>query len=332
MRTLTRFKFRFIRSIKTGPSGRRHILVSEWNLPTMGQIEDLRLFVKVVDSGGIARAAEEMNIAKSAVSRRLAQLEKRYSVRLIDRQPRVWEITSAGQELYQRASHMVAEVDELDADFLQVGHTLKGPLSITIAREFGLAHLKPTLFKFAKDHPNIDLTIDFDDRTVDLDSENYDLAVRVTATELQGLHCHRIGTTHHGLFASQGYAANHPLPESVEELPSHPLLHYGSERRATWAFEHDGKRKTVKFRPTLRSNNGTFLLDAALNDEGIIRLPLFVVDNEAPKGTLVPVLPHLKHVDYGIYVVHSSKVRVNKRMRSMIDALTESCMPLTETG
>lgn len=296
----------------------------------MGQIEDLRLFVKVVDSGGIARAAEEMNIAKSAVSRRLAQLEDRYSVRLIDRQPRVWEVTSAGQELYQRASNMVAEVDELDSDFLQVGNTLQGPLSITIAREFGLAYLKPPLFKFAKDHPNIDLTIDFDDRTVDLDSENYDLAVRITSTELQGLHCHRLGTTQHGLFVSQGYAQTHRLPENIEDLTEHPLLHYGSERRASWAFGHQGKQRTVKFRPALRSNYGTFLLDAALNDDGIIRLPLFVVDSQVQKGELVPVLPHLKHVEYGIYVVHSRKRRLNKRMRAMMDALSESCGPLNQ--
>jgi DNA-binding transcriptional LysR family regulator len=327
MRTLICFPFRLVRSIKTN-----HICVhlNERDIRTMGQIEDLRLFVKVVDSGGIARAAEEMNIAKSAVSRRLAQLEERYSVRLIDRQPRVWEVTSAGQELYQRASQMVAEVDELDADFLQVGHTLKGPLSITIAREFGLAYLKPTLFKFAQDHPNIDLTIDFDDRTVDLDSENYDLALRVTATELQGLHCHRLGTTQHGLFASKGYAATRRLPENEDELSDHPLLHYGAERRATWAFGHEGKRRTVKFRPALRSNYGTFLLDAALNDDGIIRLPLFVVDKQVQKGKLVPVMPHLKHVDYGIYVVHSSKRRLNKRMRAMIDALSESCVPLKQ--
>ncbi len=294
----------------------------------MGQIEDLRLFVKVVDSGGIARAAEEMNIAKSAVSRRLAQLEDRYSIRLIDRQPRVWEVTSAGQELYLRASQMVAEVNELDADFSQVGHTLMGPLSITIAREFGLAYLKPTLFKFAQDHPNIDLTVDFDDRTVDLDSENYDLAVRVTATELHGLNCRRLGATRHGLFASRGYESARGLPESIEELTDHPLLHYGPERRATWAFEHDGKRRAVKFRPTLRSNYGTFLLDAALNDDGIIRLPLFVVDSQVQEGNLVPVLAHLKHAEYGIYVVHSSKRRLNKRMRAMMDALSKSCDPL----
>lgn len=187
----------------------------------MGQIEDLRLFVKIVDSGGIARAAEEMSIAKSAVSRRLAQLEDRYGVRLIDRQPRVWEVTSAGQELYQRASAMVADVDDLDADFLHLGHTPKGPLSISVAREFGLTFLKPTLFQFAEKHPQIDLVIDFDDRTVDLEAENYDLAIRVTATELKGLNCQRIGTTRHGLFASRSYAEAKGLPKTVDQLTDH---------------------------------------------------------------------------------------------------------------
>ncbi len=84
----------------------------------------------------------------------------------------------------------------------------------------------------------------------------------------------------------------------------------------------------MKFRPALRSNYGTFLLDVALNDDGIIRLPLFVVDSQVKRGNLVPVLAHLKHADYGIYVVHSSKRRINKRMRAMIDALSESCVPL----
>ena len=291
----------------------------------MGQIEDLRLFVKIVDSGGIARAAEEMSIAKSAVSRRLAQLEGRYGVRLIDRQPRVWEITAAGQELYQRARAMLADADDLDADFLHVGHTPKGPLSITVAREFGLTFLKPTLFQFAEDHPQIDLVIDFDDRTVDLESENYDLAVRVTATELKGLNCHRIGTTRHGLFASRSYAKANGLPTTTEQLTDHPLLHYGAARRATWEFKDEGRKRIVTFRPTLRSNYGSFLVDAALKDVGIIRLPLFVVDEQATAGRLIPVLEHLEHRDYGIYVVHSANRRLNKRMRMLMDALEKAC-------
>lgn len=291
----------------------------------MGQIEDLRLFVKTVDSGGIARAAEEIGIAKSAVSRRLAQLEERYGVRLIDRQPRVWEVTTAGQELYQRASSMVSDADDLDYDFLHLGHAPKGPLSISVAREFGLTFLKQTLFQFAEDHPQIDLVIDFDDRTVDLDAENYDLAVRVTASELKALNCHRIGTTRHGLFASRRYAQIKGLPQTLDELTDHPLLHYGRARRAVWEFEDEGKKRSIAFRPALRSNYGSFLVDAALRNSGIIRLPLFVVEEQVSAGCLVPVLENLKHKDYGIYVVHSANRRLNKRMRMLMDALEGAC-------
>ena len=291
----------------------------------MGQIEDLRLFVKTVDSGGIARAAEEIGIAKSAVSRRLAQLEERYGVRLIDRQPRVWEVTTAGQELYQRASSMVSYADDLDSDFLHLGHAPKGPLSISVAREFGLTFLKQTLFQFAEDHPQIDLVIDFDDRTVDLDAENYDLAVRVTASELKALNCHRIGTTRHGLFASRRYAQIKGLPQTLDDLTDHPLLHYGRTRRAVWEFEDEGKKRSIAFRPALRSNYGSFLVDAALRNSGIIRLPLFVVEEQVSAGCLVPVLENLKHKDYGIYVVHSANRRLNKRMRMLMDALEGAC-------
>lgn len=291
----------------------------------MGQIEDLRLFVKTVDSGGIARAAEEIGIAKSAVSRRLAQLEERYGVRLIDRQPRVWEVTTAGQELYQRASSMVSDADDLDSDFLHLGHAPKGPLSISVAREFGLTFLKQTLFQFAEDHPQIDLVIDFDDRTVDLDAENYDLAVRVTSSELKALNYHRIGTTRHGLFASRKYAQIKGLPQTLDDLTDHPLLHYGRARRAVWEFEDEGKKRSIAFRPALRSNYGAFLVDAALRNSGIIRLPLFVVEEQVSARCLVPVLENLKHKDYGIYVVHSANRRLNKRMRMLMDALEGAC-------
>ena len=92
----------------------------------MGQIEDLRLFVSVVDEGSIARAADALGIAKSAVSRRLQQLEDRYEIKLVDRQPRNWEVTKAGQELYQRAVAMVADADDLDSDYLHASRSLSG--------------------------------------------------------------------------------------------------------------------------------------------------------------------------------------------------------------
>ena len=294
----------------------------------MGQIEDLRLFVSVVDRGGVARAADALGIAKSAVSRRLGQLEERYEVRLIDRQPGAWEVTTAGHELYQRAIRMVSDADDLDSDFMHASHSLKGPLSVTIAREFGLSFLRPTLFKFMSTHPQIDLTIDFDDRTVDLDAENYDLAVRITSGDLDGLINHQIGVTRLGLFASASYLEKHGVPTDLGELTSHPLLNYGAARRATWEFVEGGKKRTVEFQPALNSNNAPFLVDAALQNAGIIRLPDFIVASALREGTLVPVLPDCMVADFGIYIAHSANRRLNKRMRALMETLERSCKAL----
>lgn len=294
----------------------------------MGQIEDLKLFVTVVDSGGIARAAERLNIAKSAVSRRLAQLEERFSVRLIDRQPRTWEITTAGQELYQRAAQMVADADELDADFKQETQSLVGPLSVSIAREFGLSFLTPVLLEFIEQHPEIELTLDFDDRTVDLERKNFDMAVRVTGGELAGLVGVPLGKSRHGLYASPHYLAAHGRPENLEDLSKHQLLHYGDARRATWEFFCEGKKRNIQFQPVLNSNTGTFLLDAALSGMGIARLPDFIMEKTGEASGLEAVLPQCEIEEWSINLVYSEKRRLNKRMRAFIAALQRHCATL----
>jgi len=294
----------------------------------MGQIEDLRLFITVVDEGGIARASETLGIAKSAVSRRLSQLEDRYDVRLIDRHPGTWEISQAGQELYQRAVPMVTEASDLDADFMHTSRSLSGPLRVSVPREFGMSFLRPTLFEFVRDHPEIDVTVDFEDRTVDLESENYDLAIRITSGGLDGLNAVRLASTRHGLYASPGYLESAGIPKDPADLKAHTLLHYGADRRTVWEFGFNGRKARVEFKPDLGSNAGAFLVDAALNDLGIIRLPDFVVADALTSKALVQLLPDAEFREYGVFLVSSSKRRVNKRMRSFMASLETRCAML----
>lgn len=296
----------------------------------MGQIEDLKLFVNVVDEGSIARAAEALGIAKSAVSRRLSQLEDRYDVRLIDRQPGTWDVTQAGQELYQRAVPMVADASDLDADFMHTSRSLNGPLRVSVPREFGMSFLRPTLYEFIEDHPEIAVTVDFEDRTVDLESENYDLAIRITSGSLDGMNTMRLASTRHGLYASPGYIERTGTPEDPADLKAHKLLHYGADRRTIWEFVFKGRKSKVEFKPYLGSNAGAFLLDAALNDMGIIRLPDFVVARAVGVKTLVPILPKAEFQEYGVFLVSSSKRRVNKRMRAFMTALEDYCAALCQ--
>lgn len=225
---------------------------------------------------------------------------------------------------------MVADADDLDADFKQEARGLSGPLKVTIAREFGLAFLEPMLFAFMKAHPEIALTIDFDDRIADLKNENYDLAVRITDSETADLTCLPLGIAHHGLFASPDYVEKLGIPATVSDLTNHAILHYGSSRRPRWEFMCHGKPQSVTFRSALNSNNGPFLMDAAINGKGIARLPEFLARGSVESGQLVAVLPEVELAAFTIQVAYRANRRLNKRMRAFVTALQTSCAMLKQ--
>ncbi|MEE9428229.1 MAG: LysR family transcriptional regulator [Paracoccaceae bacterium] len=297
----------------------------------MGQIEDLRLFVLVVESGSISKAAEKLRIAKSAVSRRLGLLEDRYDTRLIDRVPGVWEVTETGLEVYQRATRVVSDVDEIEDDFANTSADLSGPLYLSVPRDFGIAFLNNVLIKFKTRNPEIQLAVDFDDRTVDLARENYDFTVRITSELESGVSGVRIGTVQHRLFASPNYIQAHSVPQSLDELRHHPLLHFRTARRAIWDFVNaKGKPQSFEFQPFLNSNSGVFLLEATLKGLGIARLPDFVASHAQADGRLVPVLSHMTIPDLGIYLVHAENRRLNRRMRLFTEEMKLACLPRSD--
>ena len=287
----------------------------------MLQIEDVRVFINIVESGGVARAAEAMNIAKSAVSRRLRLIEERYNVQLVDRRPGVWEVTPAGHEFHQRALQILSDIEDLDTDFSQQRQSLAGPLSVSVSRDLGLNFLQTQLLAFAARYPEIQLTLDFDNRLVDLDRENYDLAIRISREDGADHMVKLLGKTFLRLYASRDYGDQSGLPETFEGLSSHPLLHYGTARRAVWQFETQTGPRSFAFQPALNSNSGRFLLDATLAGHGIALLPDFIASESCQRGALVPVLPHLSQKDRAITLVYSKKRRLNRRMRAFIDEI-----------
>ncbi len=291
----------------------------------MGQIEDLRLFVDVVTHASLTRAAATLNIAKSAVSRRLRLLEDRYGTQLIDRRPGVWEVTPAGHELYQRAVRLLTEAGEIDADFTSARLSLAGPLSVSVPRAYGVAFLMPALLRFRSGHPQIQLTVDFDDRRVDLAHENYDLAIRIAEAPDPTLVAHSLGQSQHRLYASPDYAASTGLPDTLAALAQHPLLHFGPARRASWAFETANGPQTITFQPALNANSGEFLLAATIAGHGIARLPDFVARQAEAAGRVVPVLPDLRVASWQIQLVYASTRLVNRRMRAFIGAMSAAC-------
>ena len=288
----------------------------------MGQMEDLKLYVQVVEQGSISKAASILRIAKSAVSRRISILEERYNSVLIDRTPGKWEITKVGLDLYQRSRALVAEFEEVNEDFTSLHAQISGPLNISIPRDFGLNYLRQKLFEFQGKYPNIKLSIDFDDRFVDLETENYDFAIRITAQADTKYISKRIGAIRRYLCASPEYLSLNGTPQNLEDLQAHSLLHYGSTKRGNWTFQtSDRKEKSIKFSPTISSNSGQFLGEAALNNIGISMLPDFIADKYIDTGQLKTILPQYSLSPYEIYLTHLGSRRLNRRMRAFSSAL-----------
>jgi DNA-binding transcriptional LysR family regulator len=288
----------------------------------MGQMEDLKLYVQVVEQGSISKAASILRIAKSAVSRRISILEERYSSVLIDRTPGKWEITKVGLDLYQRSRALVAEFEEVNEDFTSLHAQISGPLNISIPRDFGLNYLRQKLFEFQGKYPNIKLSIDFDDRFVDLETENYDFAIRITAQADTKYISKRIGAIRRYLCASPEYLSLNGTPQNLEDLQAHSLLHYGSTKRGNWTFQtSDRKEKSIKFSPTISSNSGQFLGEAALNNIGISMLPDFIAYKYIDTGQLKTILPQYSLSPYEIYLTHLGSRRLNRRMQAFSSAL-----------
>lgn len=279
-------------------------------------MEDLRLFTFVVENRGISKAADKLNIAKSAVSRRLNLLEERYSAKLIDRAPGRWDVTEVGRELYQRATRTVNDFEEIEADFKSTHTDISGPLAISVPREFGISFLSKVFTDFKSKYPEIQLTADFDDRIIDLDRDNYDFAVRITPNVDKKLILEKIGVVRHYLCASPNYLKENHTPKTLGDLQAHSLLHFGTAKRGMWSFKHADRKKeeVFEFSPALNSNSGQFLFNATVQGQGIANLPDFILGNAFETGQLVAVLPQYQIADYSICLLRSEHRRMNRRM------------------
>ena len=294
----------------------------------MGQIEDLRTFTVIVDKKSISKAAETLNIAKSAVSRRLTLLEERFSTKLINRKPGQWNITDIGQELYDRATRVVSSFEEIESDFTSSHANKSGPLTVSIPLDFGISYLLDTLLDFKDENPEIQLTANFDDRLIDLEKDNYDFAIRITPATQDNLIVKKIGVVRHQLCASPEYLEKHGTPKSLEDLQFHKLLYFGAAKRGSWKLisQTTKNQELVEFAPSLNSNSGKFLLDAALSVQGIANLPDFILQDRITSNKLIPVLPLYRFPDFFIYLAHSEKRRMNRRMRLFSEKIESICI------
>ena len=290
----------------------------------MGQLEDMGVFVRIVEAGGIGKAADQLGVAKSGVSRRLVALETRLGVTLINRTTRSSSLTSVGREYYERAVKLIGDISELDGLAADEGKSLEGQLRLAVPLSFGLCHLSPAIDEFASEHPGLSFNIDFSDRQVDLVEQGVDLAIRISELNDSSLQARRICPIRLLLCASPSYLERHGTPRKPEELKDHQVLGYTLGSGHTIRLVNpQGDEQLVHTSARMSANNGDFLRDMALADHGIAVLPTFIVWQSLASRELVPVLEQYTLPTISAWAVYPQTRYLSQRARQFIDFLVE---------
>jgi len=291
----------------------------------MNQIEDMKTFVRIVDAGSITKAAEQMNTVKSAVSKRLTELEHRLGVKLLNRTTRSQSLTNSGRSFYQQSQRIIDDVEELESSIQNEDCALRGKIKLAAPLTFGLIHLAPALQAFNNLHKSIHFDLDFNDRKVDLVDEGFDLAIRISKLTDSSLIARKITETKMVLAASPDYLNSHNEINNIEDLQNgHVKLQY-KNGPDIWKFkDKDNQVVQIKLPSVLESNNGEYLTQAAMAGMGLTYTPDFIVYKHIKSNRLTPILSDKINPDkIQVYAIYPQTRHLSKRVRFLINYLSE---------
>ena len=283
---------------------------------------DVLAFVRVVETGAFARAAERMGISKSILSRRVARLEEQLGARLLTRSAQGAQPTDIGQAYYARASNILVDLEAAREVVAEAVTQVAGTIRMSAPLSFGSQHLAPALADFARLHPKVELDVSLDDRTIDLVGGGYDLAVRIGKLPDSALIARRIAPVRAAVLASPDYLAERGRPEAPRDLNDHDLLLYANSGRGNqWRFKVNGRWEYVHGHIRFRADNGELLREAACAGLGIVILPSFIAAPAIESGALEVLLRDYPLDENGLHVVMPPGRATTARVRALVDFL-----------
>lgn len=285
---------------------------------------DMRTFVSVVENQSFAAAAAQLGVVKSAVSRRVSDLEARLGVRLLNRTTRQFSLTEAGAAFHDRCVALLAAVEEAEEEASQGASRVAGRLRISGPMSFGVHCLAPDIGEFLERHPGLEIDLDLNDRIIDLIREGFDLAVRISRLKDSTLVARRIAPIRHAFCASPAYLERFGVPAAPDELKAHKGLMYSNvDSRSYWQVRdpRTGALRSVDVPCALRVNNGDAMREAAIAGFGIVVLPTFIVHRAVRAGDLRVFLTEYEPPPIALHAVYPATRHVPARVRALIDFL-----------
>lgn len=291
----------------------------------MLDLQQVTTFLAVVRAGSFVSAADATGLSKAAVSRHVADLEQQLGVRLLHRTTRRLSLSEDGQRFHDRAIELVAALAELEAETASSVGEATGLLRINAPLTFGNLHLAPLWPRFIAAHPNVSLDVTLNDRVVDLVEEGYDVAIRITNRLDPQLVGRRLASTRIVLCASPGYLATHGMPTHPSDLAGHQILAYSYWAAGDdWRFTGPDGEVSVKVAPRIHTNSGDTCRAAALEGQGIVLQPDFLVGPDLKRGAIVELMPEYRSIELGVFAVYATRKHLPMKTRRLIDFLVEA--------
>lgn len=291
-------------------------------------LSELVVFAAVAQTTSFTKAATLLGKDSSSVSRAVTRLESRLDAVLVLRSTQGLRLTESGHAVYEHCQRMLdaAKAAEAAVDVLQ--REPCGLLRINAPLTFGLKHLSPHLPLFMARHPKIRVDISFSDRYVDLETRDFDLAVRICRRDdTSTLKSRKLAVDKRVLCASPDYFRRYGRPERPEDLASHACLLYTHDLAQTaqehWWFQRDGKPFMVTVNGKFRTDTGEPLRHAAVQGLGIVQMPCFLAGEDLKKGALERVLPEYEYEYRDICAVYPENKRPSRKLTVFIDFLIE---------
>lgn len=258
----------------------------------MAWLESWEAFVKTVETGSMAAAARRLDCSRAQVSKQLAELEKAFGLRMLERTTRRINLTPGGELFYQHALRVLEEIQEAEAALQNMVETPSGLLRISASVSFGRLHVAPLLPAVTREYPQLQCELILTDRVIDLGEEKFDLALRLTDMPPENVVARKLTAIERVVCASPAYLAAMGEPATPQDLVHHHCFAYARGHiQSDWRLAGPAGEVSVPIRARFQINDIDSILQAVLAGHGIAILPTYLCGAELARGNLKPILP-----------------------------------------
>lgn len=286
----------------------------------MDRIQDIRLFIRIVDLGSFSKAAQELGIGQPAATKQINRMEAQLGARLLHRTTHGVSATEIGLLYYEKCKLICLHADEASSVGTLLQTQAEGSMRISSSVAFGRRVMAPLVLRYMREQPMLQIDLSFDDRYVNLVEQGVDLAVRMGRLADSTLGASYLGTNPWMLGAAPAYLARRGRPHSPGELAAHDCLIYSSvQGDARWLFHGaSGEDESVPVKGPLRSNNLSAVLAACEAGFGLAVLPWYVARDSVAAGRVVPLLEGHALPSQEMHAVFPSPKLVPQKVKSFI--------------